>query len=95
MPTPSSVGRDDCAVPYSSEPALADALALLVALGWTQALFRVKEAQRVLGTSHAGVYRDLAAGRLRAVKIGSATRITAQSLAQRLAELPAAQVRSV
>jgi excisionase family DNA binding protein len=86
--------RDDRAVPATSEPALADALALLVALGWTQALFKVKEAGRVLGSSRATIYRDLAAGRLEAVKIGTVTRITAQSLARRIAELPPAQVRS-
>jgi len=62
-------------------------------LGWTQALFKVKEAQRILATSHAGIYRDLAAGRLEAVKNGAATRITAQSLARRLIELPRAQAR--
>jgi hypothetical protein len=79
-------GRDD--------PALAEALALLAALGWVQALFKVKEAERILATSHAGIYRDLAAGRLEAVKIGTATRITARSLARRLAELPPARVGS-
>jgi|SRR5579864_8508072 len=89
------LGRDDRAVPAASAPALADALALLAALGWTQALFKVKEAQRILATSHAGIYRDLAAGRLEAVKIGTATRITSRSLARRLAELPAARIRSV
>jgi hypothetical protein len=76
------LGRDDRA------PDLAEPLALLAALGWTQALFRIREAQRILATSRAGIYRDLAAGRLEAVKIGAATRITAQSLARRLAGLP-------
>jgi hypothetical protein len=75
-------------------PTLADALALLAALGWTQALFKVKEAQHILATSHAGIYRDLAAGRLEAVKVSTATRITALSLARRLAELPAAPITS-
>jgi hypothetical protein len=89
------LGRDDRAVPAASARALTDALALLAALGWTQALFKVKEAQRILATSHAGIYRDLAAGRLEAVKVSTATRITALSLARRLAELPAARVRSV
>ena len=86
--------QDDRVVPAASTPALAEAFALLAALGWTQALFKVKEAQRILATSRAGIYRDLAAGRLEAVKVGTATRITAQSLAQRLVELPRAQVRS-
>jgi hypothetical protein len=86
-------GCDDRAVPVAGTPALAEALALLAALGWTQALFKVKEAQRILATSHAGIYRDLAAGRLEAVKNGAATRITAQSLARRLIELPRAQAR--
>ncbi len=91
MPTPSrGLGQDDSAVPAASTPGLTDALALLAALGWKQALFRVREAQVILATSHAGIYRDLAARRLEAVKIGTATRITAQSLAQRLTELPPA-----
>jgi excisionase family DNA binding protein len=85
-----ALGHDD---PAASTSALAEAFALLTALGWVQALFRVKEAQLVLGTSRAGIYRDLAAGRLEAVKIGTATRITAQSLARRITELPRAQVR--
>jgi hypothetical protein len=68
-------------------PGLAESLALLAALGWVQALFKIKEAQLILGTSRAGIYRDLAAGRLEAVKNGAATRITAQSVARRLAVL--------
>jgi len=92
MPTPSrGLGRDDSVVPAASTSGPADALALLAALGWKQALFRVREAQVILATSHAGIYRDLAARRLEAVKIGTATRITAQSLAQRLTELPPAR----
>ncbi len=92
MPLPScALDRDD---PAASTSAPAEVLALLAALGWVQALFRVKEAQRVLGCSRAGIYRDVAAGRLEAVKIGTATRITAQSLARRITELPRAQVRS-
>jgi excisionase family DNA binding protein len=81
--------RGDHADPAEDAPAL-EALALLSTLGWTQALFRVKEAQSILALSRAAIYRDLAAGRLQAVKIGSATRITAQSLARRIAELPRA-----
>ena len=94
MPSSScDLSRDDRAVPVAGAPALGEALALLAALGWTQALFKIKEAQRILATSHAGIYRDLAAGRLEAVKNGAATRITAQSLARRLIELPRAQAR--
>jgi len=80
--------RDDRVVPTLSTSALAEALALLAELGWVQALFKVREAQLILATSRATIYRDIAAGRLDAVKIGSATRITAQSLARRLAGLP-------
>lgn len=83
--------RDDPA----STSALAQALALLAALGWTRALYKIKEAQLILATSRASIYRDLAAGRLEAVKISTATRITAQSLARRIAELPPARVHSV
>jgi hypothetical protein len=81
------VGRDDGAVVAGGTPALAESLALLAALGWVQALFKIKEAQLILATSRAGIYRDLAAGRLEAVKNGAATRITAQSVARRLALL--------
>jgi excisionase family DNA binding protein len=89
MSTPSGgLGRDDRAVPATST--YAEALALLVALGWTQALFKIKEAERILGISRAGIYRDISAGRLEAVKIGTATRITARSLARRIVELPKA-----
>lgn len=72
---------------------LAEALALLTALGWPQALFTIKQAQQILGTSRASIYRDIAANRLEARKNGAATRITAQSMAQRLAELPRLHVR--
>jgi Helix-turn-helix domain len=72
---------------------LAEALALLVALGWRRALFTINEAKQILNTSRAGIYRDIAARRLDAVKNGSATRIPAQSLARRLAGLPRARVR--
>ena len=87
------LSRADRAALTASTPALAEALALLAALGWVQALFKVKEVQRILATSRASIYRDVAAGRLEAVKIGTATRITAQSLARRITELPPAQVR--
>jgi hypothetical protein len=87
-------GCDDRAAQAADTPALAEALALLAALGWTQALFKVKEAQQILATSRASIYRDIGAERLEAVKFGTATRITAQSLARRIAELPRAQVRS-
>jgi hypothetical protein len=80
----------DNAVPAADTPNLAEALALLAALGFRQALFRIREAQCILATSRASIYRDLAAGRLEGVKIGTATRITAQSLARRIAELPRA-----
>jgi hypothetical protein len=73
---------------------LAEALALLVALGWRQALFTVNEAKQILNTSRAGIYRDIAARRLDAVKNGSATRIPALSLARRFAGLPGARRRS-
>jgi hypothetical protein len=95
MSNPSSgPDRDDCVVRASSASPLAEALELLAALGWTQALFKIKEAQWILATSRAGIYRDVAAGRLEAVKNGNATRITAESVARRLASLTRAQVRS-
>jgi hypothetical protein len=75
-------------------PDLAEALALLVALGWRQALFTVDEAKQILNNSRAGIYGDIAARRLDAVNNGAATRIPAQSLARRLAGLPRARRRS-
>jgi hypothetical protein len=87
------LGRDDSAVPTAGMPALGEILALLAALGWTQALFTVKQTQHILNTSRASVYRDLAAGRLEAVKNRAATRITAQSVARRIAALPPALTR--
>ena len=51
---------------------LAEALALLTALGWPQALFTIKQAQQILGTSRASIYRDIAANRLEARKNGAA-----------------------
>jgi hypothetical protein len=94
MPVPSfSIDRNDPAVSADTACALREALALITSLGWTQALFRIGEAQRVLATSRASIYRDLAAGHLEAVKVGAATRITAQSLARRIAELPKVERR--
>lgn len=96
MPSsPNDLGGDDRDKTSASTPALAETFALLATLGWTQALFKIQEAQRVLATSRASIYRDVAANRLEAVKVGTATRITAKSLARRLTELPAARVRSV
>jgi Helix-turn-helix domain len=88
--TPHDLGADNCGIPAAE----ISALAVLVALGWRKALFTVNEAKEILNTSRAGIYRDIAADRLEAVKIGAATRITAESLARRLAELPRARVRS-
>ena len=88
------VGEDNSAIPATGASALTESLALLTALGWKQALFRIEEVKNILGTSRASIYRDIAADRLEAVKIGAATRITARSLARRLAELPRAPVRS-
>jgi hypothetical protein len=81
------LSRDDHAIPAENTSALAEALALLAALGWMQALFRIKEVQRILAISRASIYRDIAASELEVVKVGTATRITAQSLARRIAEL--------
>jgi excisionase family DNA binding protein len=46
------------------------------------------EAQQLLGISHATLYRLIAAGKLTAVKIGSSTRITAESIDRLLGGLP-------
>ena len=50
-------------------------------------LLRVDEAARVLGVSRATLYRLVAAGRLRAVRVGRATRIPARELERFVREL--------
>jgi hypothetical protein len=44
------------------------------------ALNSIKDTKRILRRSTSGIYEDVAAGRLEAVKVGSATRITGQSI---------------
>jgi excisionase family DNA binding protein len=58
-----------------------------------RALYAPAEVERLLGVSHATIYRLLGRGALAAVKIGAATRITAESIERYLASLPAAEVR--
>jgi excisionase family DNA binding protein len=53
-------------------------------------LFSPKEAQTLLGVSHASLYRLLRAGRLDARKIGAKTVITAESIERFIAGLPTA-----
>jgi excisionase family DNA binding protein len=57
-------------------------------------LYSPREAQALLGISHATLYRLIAAAKLDARKLGNKTLITADSIAQLIAELPPAQVRS-
>lgn len=59
-----------------------------------RALYSPREAEQILGISHAQLYRLIGRGALDARKIGNKTCITAASIAQFLAALPAAQVRS-
>jgi excisionase family DNA binding protein len=51
-------------------------------------LYSPREAETLLGVSHATLYRLIRARRLDARKIGTATRITAASIERLLAELP-------
>ena len=53
-------------------------------------LYPPAEAERMLGISHATLYRLLRAGRLDAKKIGCKTVITAESIEQFIAGLPSA-----
>jgi len=53
----------------------------------TRLLYSPSEAERLLGISHATLYRLIRAGRLDAVKIGSPTRITVGSIERLLATL--------
>ena len=50
-------------------------------------LLRLDEAARALGVSRATLYRLIAAGRLRAVRVGRATRIPARELERFVREL--------
>jgi excisionase family DNA binding protein len=56
----------------------------------SRALYSPKETENILGVSHATLYRMIAAGKLDAVKIGAATRITGDSIERCLAGLPKA-----
>jgi excisionase family DNA binding protein len=51
-------------------------------------LYSPKEAQQLLGLSHATLYRLIKSVKLDACKIGAATRITAASIERLLAEAP-------
>lgn len=53
----------------------------------------IAEAQRLSGFSRSGVYRELAAGSLKAVKLGSRTLVLTNSIREHLASLPAATFR--
>jgi len=57
-----------------------------------RALYSPREAEQILGISHATLYRLIAARRLDARKIENKTVITAESIARFLADLPAAPV---
>ena len=58
-----------------------------------RALYSPKEVQRILGVSHATVYRLLGASQLDGRKLNGKTVITAESVGQLIAALPLAQVR--
>jgi hypothetical protein len=62
--------------PFAGAPALA------------RALYPIKEAEVILSTSHAQIYRLINAGRLDARKIGSRSFITAVSIEAFLTSLP-------
>ena len=51
------------------------------------------EAERITGLGHRTLYRELAAGRLRAVKRGRTTLILMDSIRTYMASLPAAKFR--
>jgi predicted DNA-binding transcriptional regulator AlpA len=53
-----------------------------------RALFSPKEAEGILGISHATLYRLIAAGRLDARKLDGKTVVTATSIGQLIAALP-------
>lgn len=51
-------------------------------------LYRVRAAIDILGISKATFFRHVAAGKIRTVKIGRATRVPAESLREYVAGLP-------
>jgi excisionase family DNA binding protein len=53
-------------------------------------LYSIAETERLLGISHATLYRLIRASRLDAVKIGATTRIPAASIERFIAGLPSA-----
>jgi helix-turn-helix protein len=62
--------------------------ALSGAPGIARALYPIKEAEVILSTSHANIYRLINSGRLDARKIGARSFITAASLEAFLTSLP-------
>jgi hypothetical protein len=54
----------------------------------------VSEGFRLIGESHSGGYRLLAAGKIKAVKSGRSTRLIYSSLIDHVASLPAAVFRT-
>jgi hypothetical protein len=57
-------------------------------------LYSTREAEAILGISHATLYRLIGAGRLDARKVAARTVITAASIAAFVDALPAAPVRT-
>lgn len=53
--------------------------------GPPQELYRIEEVCRLAKRNRASVYRDIAAGRLRTVKVGSSTRVPRAELERYLA----------
>jgi excisionase family DNA binding protein len=53
-----------------------------------RALYAPREAEIILGVSHATLYKLISEGRLEALKLGGATRITAASIKELIASLP-------
>ena len=57
-------------------------------------LYRVPEAAELLGVSRAFLYREIAAGRLKPVKLGAATRIPAEELRRYVERLKLVEIGS-
>jgi excisionase family DNA binding protein len=57
-------------------------------------LYRVPEAAELLGVSRAFLYREIAAGRLKPVKLGVSTRIPAEELRRYVEHLKRAPIGS-
>ena len=59
-----------------------------------KALLTIAETANAIGAGRTRIYNLIAEGRLRAVKLGTSTRIVAESVAELVAALPSASIKA-